>query len=189
MQTSPLRVKELTKKVVTHHRFRTVVGVNLVLVTLYLGILQPSPAGAQNGRNEARPETVSDGEASLTTKTSVQMPLTSFTLTQKYWLLHSGLDLAAPAGTAVKPIAAGVVETTKTGWFGYGNLVVIRHGKDFESWYGHLSRIDVREGQSVGTQTIIGEVGSTGRSTGPHLHLEIHEDGKTIDPAPILGIR
>jgi murein DD-endopeptidase MepM/ murein hydrolase activator NlpD len=182
-------VSFILRPVISHHRLKTFVGINLVLATIYMAILQPVSAGSQNGSGNAGPEVVSAGETSLTTRISVQIPLTDFKLTQGFWLLHSGLDMAAPAGTPVKPVMAGKVTETRKDWFGYGNLVIISHGKDFESWYGHLSKIDVMEGEAVDMETVIGEVGSTGRSTGPHLHLEIHEDGRPIDPAPVLDLK
>jgi murein DD-endopeptidase MepM/ murein hydrolase activator NlpD len=83
----------------------------------------------------------------------------------------------------------GIVTKTEYNWFGYGNMIVVSHGPDFESLYAHLSKIDVKVGEQVTTDSIIGLSGSTGHSTGPHLHLEIHQDGKAIDPAPVLGLK
>ncbi|MBX3018761.1 MAG: M23 family metallopeptidase [Bdellovibrionaceae bacterium] len=84
---------------------------------------------------------------------------------------HSGTDIAAPKGTPVKAAAAGTV--TKSGWSGgYGILVQLRHAGGVVTRYAHLSKTLVRKGQSVGQGTVIGRVGSTGRSTGPHLHFE-----------------
>jgi murein DD-endopeptidase MepM/ murein hydrolase activator NlpD len=84
--------------------------------------------------------------------------------------------------------AAGVGAVAFAGWNsgGYGNLVVIRHRLGFESWYAHLSGIAVRPGQAVRGGTPIGYVGSTGRSTGPHLHFEVRRFGTPIDPVPYL---
>lgn len=96
---------------------------------------------------------------------------------------HEGWDLAKPYGTPVFPIRKGVVRFT--GWReGYGNLVAVKHSDGMESWYGHLSSIRVRVGRSVTRSTLIGRVGSTGLSTGPHLHLEIrNRQGTAINPA------
>jgi murein DD-endopeptidase MepM/ murein hydrolase activator NlpD len=69
---------------------------------------------------------------------------------------------------------------------GYGNLVVIRHRLGFESWYAHLSAVYVGAGQGVSGGTRIGAVGSTGASTGPHLHFEVRRNGTPVDPAPYL---
>ncbi len=99
---------------------------------------------------------------------------------------HAGLDIAAPTGTSITAARSGTV--VYAGWSnrGYGNLVKIRHAGGDESWYAHQSEIYVSVGQSVSQGEVIGLVGSTGLSTGPHLHLEIHEAGKAIDPLSYL---
>jgi murein DD-endopeptidase MepM/ murein hydrolase activator NlpD len=95
---------------------------------------------------------------------------------------HRGLDIAAPTGSTIVAARSGTV--TFAGWStqGYGNLVKIRHAGGAESWYAHASRILVRVGQSISQGEPIALVGSTGISTGPHLHLEIHVAGRAIDP-------
>lgn len=98
---------------------------------------------------------------------------------------HQGLDIAAPSGTAVTAAAAGTVIMAQ--WYGgYGNYVLIDHGGGYSTGYGHLSAIYVANGQSVQRGQAIGAVGSTGQSTGPHLHFEIRIAGKPVDPAPRL---
>jgi murein DD-endopeptidase MepM/ murein hydrolase activator NlpD len=94
---------------------------------------------------------------------------------------HEGIDLAAPYGTPVVAPAAGVVErvTVQTG---YGNVLEIDHGNGVETKYAHLSRIDVHVGQHVTRGQPIAAVGNTGLSTGPHLHYEVHVNGKVVDP-------
>jgi murein DD-endopeptidase MepM/ murein hydrolase activator NlpD len=95
---------------------------------------------------------------------------------------HRGLDIAAPSGTTIVAARTGTV--IFAGWSdrGYGNLVKIRHAGGAETWYGHASRILVRVGQSVKQGEPIALVGSTGISTGPHLHLELHVRGIAVDP-------
>jgi peptidoglycan hydrolase-like protein with peptidoglycan-binding domain len=99
---------------------------------------------------------------------------------------HTGLDIPADYGTPVGAAGRGVV--VFAGWNdgGYGNLVVVKHRLGFESWYAHLSRIAVSEGEAVVGGSRIGYVGSTGRSTGPHLHFEVRHFGTPIDPVPRL---
>ncbi len=99
---------------------------------------------------------------------------------------HTGLDYPAVYGSRVG--AAGRGHVVFAGWNsgGYGNLVVVRHRLSFETWYAHLSSIAVSPGQSVVGGTTIGYVGSTGRSTGPHLHFEVRHFGTPIDPRPRL---
>lgn len=98
---------------------------------------------------------------------------------------HWGVDLAAPQGTKLYALHNGVVVTAKNDPNGYGNYVVIQNGK-IKTLYAHMTRYVVRKGQSVKAGQHIGYVGSTGRSTGPHLHLEYHVNGQKRDPMPFL---
>ncbi|AOL93199.1 Murein DD-endopeptidase MepM, murein hydrolase activator NlpD [Porphyrobacter sp. LM 6] len=94
---------------------------------------------------------------------------------------HAGVDLAAPTGTPVIATADGVVDVA--GWSGgYGLLVAVNHGGAVETRYGHLSGVAVAPGESVKKGQVIGYVGSTGRSTGPHLHYEVREGQVAVDP-------
>jgi len=99
---------------------------------------------------------------------------------------HTGLDFPQPMGTSIGAAGRGVV--TFAGWNsgGYGNLVVIRHRLGFETWYAHMSGFAVRQGATVAGGVRIGYIGSTGRSTGPHLHFEVRHNGAPINPVPYL---
>ena len=104
--------------------------------------------------------------------------------------MHTGLDFRSSSGDPVRATATGTVESA--GWNGgYGKMVEIDHGNGFSTRYAHLSEIDVKVGQTVRIGQIIGKVGSTGRSTGPHLHYETRIDGDAVDPQKFLraGIR
>ncbi len=101
--------------------------------------------------------------------------------------VHRGLDISAPHGSDVKSTADGLV--IFAGYKGdYGKLVAISHGEEYVTYYGHLSEILVKEGEEVLVNTIIGKVGSTGRSTGPHLHYEIHKNDKKINPKAFVDL-
>jgi len=98
-----------------------------------------------------------------------------------YSRMHQGVDFAAPTGTPVLASAGGRV--TQAGWGGgYGNMITIDHGRGLMTRYAHLHRMNVRPGQQVGQGQVIGQVGSTGLSTGPHLHYEVWQDGRPVDP-------
>ena len=97
--------------------------------------------------------------------------------------MHAGLDFAAPQGTPIYATADGVVKTGGNTGNGYGNHVVINHGYGYETLYGHMVRVKVKSGEAVKRGEIIGWVGSTGKSTGPHCHYEVHKNGNKIDPA------
>jgi len=100
--------------------------------------------------------------------------------------MHTGIDFPVPHGTRVG--AAGRGTTTFAGYNsgGYGNLVIVRHREGFETWYAHLASVTSWPGERVRGGTRIGLVGSTGRSTGPHLHFEVRQAGRPIDPQPRL---
>lgn len=98
---------------------------------------------------------------------------------------HHGIDLAVASGTGIRPLMSG--EVVSSGWLrGYGNTVVVRHADGLETMYAHTSRNLVSKGDRITEDTILGEVGSTGRSTGPHLHFEVRRNGRSLDPAPFL---
>lgn len=98
---------------------------------------------------------------------------------------HAGLDWAAPSGTTVLSAAAGVVSFVGTK-SGYGNVIEVSHANGLMTRYAHLSAFLTKEGQAVQAGTPIAKVGSTGRSTGPHLHLEVRRDDQAIDPSPFM---
>jgi len=96
---------------------------------------------------------------------------------------HYGVDFSAPKGTPIYATGDGVVAKTKRSKRGFGNHVVIDHGYGYESLYAHMTKYTVRNGQKVRRGDIIGYIGSSGKSTAPHLHYEVHKDGKKINPA------
>jgi murein DD-endopeptidase MepM/ murein hydrolase activator NlpD len=99
---------------------------------------------------------------------------------------HSGIDIGAPAGTPIQAVRPGrVVFAGEAGT--YGNLVVVEHADGLETRYAHARDVHVRVGQRVGRGESLGTVGSTGRSTGPHLHFEVRRGGRAVDPLPFLS--
>jgi len=100
--------------------------------------------------------------------------------------MHTGLDLRAEIGDPILVTANGTV--TAAGWSGgYGKMVEVDHGNGFVTRYGHMSEIDVKVGQPVKSGQSLGKVGTTGRSTGPHLHYETRIDGEAVDPQRFLS--
>jgi murein DD-endopeptidase MepM/ murein hydrolase activator NlpD len=100
--------------------------------------------------------------------------------------MHAGIDLAGPHGTPIYATADGTVE--RAGWNsgGYGNLIEVDHGRGIETRYGHLSAVLVHAGDQVKRGQLIGRMGSTGRSTGNHLHYEVRIDGRPVNPIPFM---
>nr|WP_306220410.1 M23 family metallopeptidase [Cohnella sp. WQ 127256] len=99
--------------------------------------------------------------------------------------LHAGMDMAAPKGTPIYAAESGVV-TIAQSWSGYGNCVIIEHGGGLGTLYGHMSQILVKKGETVKRGQKIGLVGSTGQSTGNHLHFEVRKNSEPVNPAPYL---
>jgi murein DD-endopeptidase MepM/ murein hydrolase activator NlpD len=95
---------------------------------------------------------------------------------------HAGLDFTSPIGTPIYATADGIVTDAGFNSGGYGNRVVINHGFGYETLYGHMYRIKVRMRQKIKRGEVIGYVGSTGKSTGPHCHYEVHKNGTPVDP-------
>lgn len=99
---------------------------------------------------------------------------------------HLGMDFAAPAGSPIVATSDGVVSMAN--WYGgYGLFVSVEHGGGLQTRYGHMSRLNVVDGQRVRKGEVIGFVGSTGRSTGPHLHYEVRLNGQALNPAALLS--
>lgn len=116
------------------------------------------------------------------TKQSIRLPIDSFIISQGFSFFHSGIDLAGTKGAPAYPIMEGELVLVKYGRFGYGNYVLVNHGSGRQSLYAHLAKIEVKEKEKVTHDSILGLIGSTGWSTGPHLHLQVMEDGHWINP-------
>jgi murein DD-endopeptidase MepM/ murein hydrolase activator NlpD len=104
---------------------------------------------------------------------------------QRRAAMHAGVDLAGPVGTEIYATADGIIKRSQV-VSGYGNLVEIDHGRGIQTRYGHLSKLLVRPGQPVKRGQLVGLMGSTGRSTGSHLHYEVRIDGKAVNPIPFM---
>jgi murein DD-endopeptidase MepM/ murein hydrolase activator NlpD len=159
---------------------------------IHPAVITVSKAGDALGAPIAlRPTTVIAPDASGIAPTIGGRPLASMALTSRFGMrshpilggvrMHSGVDLAAPAGSPVYATATGVVSFAN--WSGgYGLLVVVDHGGQLQTRFGHLSRLMVSPGQTVVQGQVLGLVGSTGRSTGPHLHYEVRRGGLAVNP-------
>jgi len=106
----------------------------------------------------------------------------------KGYEFHTGIDIEAPMGAEVRATADGVVDFA--GWYGeYGNTVILNHSSGYTTLYAHLSKIEVKPGQEVKAGQVLGRVGSTGRSIGPHLHYEVRLNGKHLNPSSFLVLK
>jgi murein DD-endopeptidase MepM/ murein hydrolase activator NlpD len=165
-----------------HRSIRKIFATSFVF-TAILGGFVPQTGNIQVQADSA----VIEAQTNLVTQKGMQYPVESVRINQNYGFFHPGVDFGGPKGTPIKPIMRGVV--AYSGWdrSGYGNLVVLTHKNGFDSYYAHLSKIEVAIGQTVDMNTEIGEMGATGHATGPHLHLEIHQNGVSLNPLTVLS--
>ena len=158
----------------------TLVGDVLAMISEVLGSqCQPGLQMVYSSRH-FEPGEVEMGEISL------QWP-TRGRITQREWACHHAIDVAAPVGAPIYAAAAGeVVVAGHTEYPGYGRMIVIRHASDYHTLYGHLSASYVGAGEHVGQGELIGRMGSTGRSSGSHLHFEVSRGSWLLDPMSVL---
>ena len=100
---------------------------------------------------------------------------------------HKGVDITAPTGTTVRTTADGIVVQAEMVAGGYGRLVIVDHGGGLQTYYAHLSKISVHAGQELHRGDVVGQVGSSGRTTAPHLHYEVHVGGTPVNPYRYLA--
>lgn len=121
-----------------------------------------------------------------TQKSTVNVLPNNTGVSQYFHLGHPGIDLTAPLGTKIYPLREGVViEVSSTKW-DYGRSVVIDHGNGLQTRYAHMGKMFVQEGERITTDKAIGEIGITGKTTGPHLHFEVIKNGDRVNPSPYL---
>ena len=107
-------------------------------------------------------------------------------VTKRRNTFHKGIDIAAPSGTPVYAAADGTVTKAEFVKGGYGNLIILKHGDNIATYYGHLSKIIAGKGGRVKRGDLIGRVGTTGKSTGPHLHFEVRRGNQALDPEKFI---
>lgn len=166
-----------------HKNIKKILGSNLALVVLATSTLTGT-ADAYTAQDE--PTVITTEDVNVDTQRSVEYPVHPVIVNQGYHLGHPGVDFEGVTGDPVNPILAGVIEKVAHSNYALGNAVLIRHNGELSSVYAHLSKITVEEGQSVTTDTIIGEVGATGHASGDHLHFEVHQGNFPINPFSIL---
>lgn len=176
-----LRIRKILEK------FNTIqfIGINLAGLSFFSAVVIPQVTSLASTLEVtlATQETVID---TAPTDSFFQWPLAKFGLTSRFSLGHPGIDLTAPLGTAIFPIAKGVVSWVKNLSWGYGNHLLVEHERGIKSLYAHLSKIAVSPGQEVSKATSLGDIGHTGWATGNHLHLEIYQDTTPINPLEVL---
>lgn len=107
-------------------------------------------------------------------------------LSTRFSSWHPGIDIATGLGMPIRPITSGIVSLVGRDFWGLGNFVEVSHENGFRSKYAHMGKVYVKAGQEVTSENILGEVGLTGRTSGPHTHLEITKEGRFVDPQAML---
>ncbi|OGE43872.1 hypothetical protein A3B45_02475 [Candidatus Daviesbacteria bacterium RIFCSPLOWO2_01_FULL_39_12] len=167
------------------HRFSRVAIVALII--FYFGGYYPILSFPPVKSSKALAETNVQNDQIVTASfpQPVILPHVGY-LSTRFSSWHPGVDIATGLGMPIHPITAGVVEQANYNLWGYGNNVVVTHPNGFKSMYAHMGKVFVSKDQTVTTETVLGEVGLTGFTSGPHTHLEVTYQGKAIDPLTIL---
>jgi murein DD-endopeptidase MepM/ murein hydrolase activator NlpD len=183
------RASRIIRLLLERVNIKTLLGKNIAFVALTTSLL--TPAGTTLAQTDsykpAESNILSSVENKLTTEVVVRYPFDEARLNQPFTFFHPGIDLGGALGTPIYPIENGVIEFEEYSNYGYGNTVIVNHRNGLKSRYAHLQKITIKVGDEVTTKTQIGTLGSTGHSTGPHVHLETYKEGKTIDPRTVLG--
>lgn len=179
-------VSKFFRHIFEHSKIRTILGSQLVFATIAASVIQVPTHAQMIVSGEDVPMIIKSEKISFVTQKGIVDPLTTIKINQGFRFFHPGIDFEGTTGEPVYSIMAGKVEATQQSRFAYGNAVIVDHGSGVTTLYAHLSKIEVEPGDTVNAGTEIGLVGSTGRSTGDHLHLEVREDGRAINPLSIL---
>ena len=175
---------KIARYLADHKSIRKIVAANLAVTAAVVSFI---PGTTNAGSIAPTEETIVQAQNTLITQKGIQYPVDVVKVNQGYSFFHPALDLGDPSGTPVKPIKEGKVSYAGYRRDGYGNLIILDHGKGLESYYAHLSKIEVKTDQEVNTNMEIGQVGTTGHATGPHLHLEILQNGIPFNPLTVLS--
>lgn len=165
-----------------HKKIRKILGANLAVLALISAFASPKTLTT----TDPDLAIVSQKQAPLTTQRGTQYPVEEIRITQNYRFYHPALDLDGETGDPIRPIMAGVVESVSYSRYAYGKAITLNHGNGLTSLYAHLDKINVKKGDKVSLETEIGKMGSTGYTSGDHLHLEIRDRGYPINPHSVL---
>jgi len=175
------KISRFFKLIFEHKNIRRILGANMAFL-VFASNLMPSTTSAL----EAEETVVAVPAVNLKTERIVRYPVANISITQGYAFFHPGIDLDGVTGEAIYPIMKGVVVGISNSNFAYGNAILISHNDGLTSLYAHLSKINVKVGQEVTTKDTIGLMGATGRAFGDHLHLEIRDQVRSVNPLTVL---
>lgn len=166
-------------------RIRLIIGSELAAAIIFVGIL--GPIGGNPTVESVEVTVLSPQAIKVLTETTFRVPVElSNGYSQGFRRFHPGVDIRSPRGTNVYPVANGTVAEVEIARFGYGHKVLVEHESGLTTLYAHLDAVSVKTGDKVTKETILGQVGMTGWTTGPHLHFEVHTPSGAINPRQVL---
>lgn len=174
--------RKLIRHIFEHKAVKKLLGTNIAFMLIAASFVPTNTFGSTPDETN----TILNSEVPIHTTVSIQNPVETIKITQGYKFFHPGVDLDGNLGDPIKPIKSGKVEYADNEKFGYGTHIIIDHGNELKTLYAHLSKINVKTGDEVTTDTTIGLMGSTGHSTGSHLHFEVRDHGTPINPTKLL---
>lgn len=183
------RISRPFRPIFSHKRLKTMLGLGLAILMLLFSTTASTGTLAAQENSTAGITVLSAGAIILTTNQGVRNPVEKIMITQRFSFFHQAVDLDGVTGDPIYPIMAGTIEATINDRFGLGKHVVVDHGAGFKSIYAHLSQFNVKVGDHVENGQVIGKMGNTGRSFGDHLHLEVSDNGRKINPLTILPVK
>ncbi len=176
------KISRFFRHIFEHNKLKRLLGTNLAVALIASSIV---PTASQFPA-DTEASVISLELTSFKTERSTHRPTTTTKISQGYSFFHPGIDYDGTTGEPVYAIMKGKVTEIQHSRYAYGNAVIIDHANGIHSLYAHLSKIEAEKGAIVSAGEKIGEIGSTGRSTGDHLHLEVYFEGKNINPLSIL---
>ncbi len=166
-------------------KIRQILGIQLASMTFMAAVIVPG-VDELTSQVTVMKDTVYTVVESTIAEAKFRWPLAVFGISQRFSLVHPGMDLTDPRGTPIHPVADGKVLSVQPGRLKFGNHIIVEHADGVKSLYAHLSAFDAKVGDVVTKNSTIGKVGSTGWSTGNHLHLEIYQNNAPVNPLEVL---
>ncbi|MBI4057901.1 M23 family metallopeptidase [Candidatus Microgenomates bacterium] len=184
------RLSRLVRLAIEHVKLpRRFLGANLVALTIATNVITPSVSAFTNvGQAETEVVTLPISEEPIKTTVVRRYPVEEPRITQGYHLFHAGIDIDGLTGDPIYPVMNGTVKEVKRDFF-LGKAITVRHEDGYETVYAHLDTIEISVNQKVTTNTQLGQMGTTGRAFGDHLHLEVIKDGRHVNPLTVLPPR
>lgn len=182
--------RKFFRHIFEHKAVKKILGANIAFMLVASSFIPTGalmPTLASNETQVLGTEIIKT-ETPIDTKITIQNPVREIKITQGFSFFHPGLDLDGNTGDTIKPMKNGIVIYANTESFGYGRHIIIDHGDGITTLYAHLSKLNVKVGDEVSASQTIGLMGSSGHSTGSHLHFEVRQNGIPVNPTKVLPL-